>query len=626
MMRRAACYAAAGKRRWGRRWASGESSHAAPSGQRQRTFKKVESNSFLANLFMGEANVTQIFPYPDVLTADQTETLRLLVEPLQRFLTEVNDPDWNDANERVSDSCLQALKEMGGFGMQVSPEMGGIGANNSQTARLSETVGHHDLALGIVLGAHQSIGFKGILLFGTDEQKRKYLPPLAAGDKIAAYCLTEPGSGSDAMSIKSRAVLSPDGSHYILNGGKIWISNGGIADVFTVFAQTPIKLDSGETRDRITAFIVERAFEGVSTGPPEKKMGIKASNTAAVNFDDVAVPVENVLGKPGEGFKVAMQILNNGRFGMSAILCGTMRASIAKTVAHATTRAQFGSRLASFGNVQEKLARMAAQLYTAESLTYMLSGNMDRGFTDYHLEAASTKVTASECAWFVTDEAIQIHGGMGYMRSTGLERTMRDLRIFRIFEGANDILRLFVALQGLQYAGGHLRELRRALRNPAAHLGLLLDQGSKRVRRAVGLAGGPSLQQYAHPRLAGPAALVSRCIEQCGAAVEHLLVKYGRNIIDEQFLLIRLAHSAIDVYAMMVVLSRASRALTQALPSAEHEALLAQLICSEASERVQMNLGSLRSAEKLANFGTMRAVAEHMCEAGGAVPLNPLGV
>lgn len=626
MMRRAAWYATAGKHRWGRRWASGESGHAAPSGQRQRTFKKVESNSFLTNLFMGEANVTQIFPFPEVLSADQTETLRMLVDPLQRFLTEVNNPDWNDANERVSDASMQALREMGGFGMQVPPEMGGIGANNSQTARLSEAVGHQDLALGIVLGAHQSIGFKGILLFGTDEQKRRYLPALAAGEKIACYCLTEPGSGSDAMSIKSRAVLSPDGSHYILNGGKIWISNGGIADIFTVFAQTPIKLDSGETRDRISAFIVERGFKGVSTGPPEKKMGIKASNTASVNFDDVPVPVENMLGSPGEGFKVAMQILNNGRFGMSAILCGTMRASIAKSVAHATTRSQFGGRLASFGNVQEKLARMAAQLYTAESLTYMLSGNMDRGFTDYHLEAASTKVTASECAWHVTDEAIQIHGGMGYMRDAGLERTLRDLRIFRIFEGANDILRLFVALQGLQYAGGHLRELRRALRNPAAHLGLLLDQGSKRVRRAVGLTGGPPLQQYTHPRLAGPAALVSRCIEQFGAAVEHLLIKYGRNIIDEQFLLIRLSQSAIDVYIMMVVLSRATRALNQSLPSADHEALLAQLICSEASERVQTNLGSLRSAEKLANFNTMRTVAEQMCEAGGAVPLNPLGV
>ncbi|XP_075539048.1 very long-chain specific acyl-CoA dehydrogenase, mitochondrial-like isoform X5 [Dermacentor variabilis] len=527
------------------RWASNDSGHTPASGQRQRTFKKVESNSFLVNLFMGEANLTQIFPFPDVLTADQTETLGMLLDPLNRFLTEVNNADANDANERIADETMQALKAMGGFGMQVPPELGGIGATNCQTARLSETIGQYDLALGITLGAHQ----------------------------------------------------------------------------------TPVKLDSGEVRDRMTAFIVERSFGGVTSGPPEKKMGIKASNTASVYFDNTPVPVENVLGNVGDGFKVAMQILNNGRFGMSAVLCGTMRAAITKSVTHATTRMQFGSRLAAFGNIQEKLASMAARLYTAESLTYLLSGNMDRGFTDYHLEAASTKVTASECAWYVTDEAIQLHGGMGFMRDAGLERCLRDLRIFRIFEGANDILRLFVALQGLQYAGGHLRELRRALRNPAAHLGLLFDQGSKRVRRAVGFgSAAPTLQQHVHARLAGPTALVSRCIELCGGAVEHLLIKYGRNIIDEQFLLMRLAYSAIDVYAMVAVLSRASLALEKSLPSAEHEALLAQLICSEASERVQANLGALRSSEKQANFVTMRAVAEGMCEAGGAVPLNPLGV
>ncbi|KAL1429307.1 hypothetical protein MTO96_016464 [Rhipicephalus appendiculatus] len=349
------------------RWASSDSSHSPASGQRQRTFKKVESNSFLANLFMGEANLAQIFPFPEVLTADQTETLGMLLDPLNKFLTEVNNADANDANE-------------------LPPELGGIGATNSQTARLSETIGEYDLALGITLGAHQSIGFKGILLFGTEEQKRKYLPGLAAGEQLAAYCLTEPGSGSDAMSIKTRAELSPDGKHFILNGGKIWISNGGIADIFTVFAKTPVKLDSGEVRDRMTAFIVERSFGGVTSGPPEKKMGIKASNTAAVYFDNTPVPVENVLGSVGDGFKVAMQILNNGRFGMSAVLCGTMRTAIAKSVTHATTRMQFGNRLAAFGNIQEKLASMAARLYTAESLTYLLSGNMDRGFTDYHLE------------------------------------------------------------------------------------------------------------------------------------------------------------------------------------------------------------------------------------------------
>lgn len=597
------------------------------SGGRSRSFKKaVVSNSFLMNLFKGEANMEQMFPYPEVLTEDQTETLRMVLQPVTKFLTEVNNADKNDMNERISDESMAGMKELGGFGMQVPAELGGIGATNTQAARLSETIGHYDLALGITLGAHQSIGFKGITLFGTDEQKQKYLPILAAGEKLAAYCLTEPGSGSDAMSIKTRAVLSPDGKHYILNGSKIWISNGGIADVFTVFAQTPMKTESGETKERITAFIVERDFGGVTSGPPEKKMGIKASNTATVSFDDTRVPVENVLGKVGEGFKVAMHILNNGRFGMSAILCGTMRSSISKAVEHATSRAQFGSKLATFGNIQEKLARMTISLYIAESMTYMLSGNMDRGFTEYHLEAASTKVTASECAWYVTDESIQIHGGMGFMRETGLERVMRDLRIFRIFEGANDILRLFVALQGLQYAGGHLKELQRAMRNPTANLGLILDEGSKRVWRAVGLSTGPPLNEYVHPRLAASAALASRSIEQFGAAVEHLLIQYGKNIIDEQFLLVRLANSAIDTYIMIVVLSRATRALQKQFPSAEHEALLVDVICNEASERVQMNLGALRSGEKLSNFGKMRTVAKEMCEAGGPVQLNPLNV
>ncbi|XP_064456269.1 very long-chain specific acyl-CoA dehydrogenase, mitochondrial-like [Ornithodoros turicata] len=593
---------------------------------RNRSFKKMESNSFLMNIFKGEANMEQMFPFPDVLTDDQLETLRMVLGPVYKFLTEVNDAKQNDMEEKFSDATIEGLKELGAYGMQVPPEMGGIGANNCQTARLSETIGEFDIGLGIALGAHQSIGFKGILLFGNEKQKRKYLPSLAAGDKLAAYCLTEPTSGSDAMSIKTRAVPSPDGKHFILNGGKIWISNGGIADIFTVFAQTPVKTDSGEVKDRITAFIVERSFKGVSSGPAEKKMGIRASNTATVNFDDVQVPVENVLGEVGEGFKVAMHILNNGRFGMAALLCGTMRSCIARATEHATMRSQFGNKLATYGSIQEKIARMAMALYVSESMTYMLSGNMDRGFTDYHLEAACTKITASESAWFTADETIQIHGGIGFMREAGLERVMRDLRIFRIFEGANDILRLFIALQGLQFAGGHLKDLQRAMRNPTAHLGLILDYGSKRVWRAVGLSTVGSLCEYVPGRLATPAALASRSIEMFGASAESLLMKYGKNIINEQFLLTRLANSAIDIYAMIVVLSRATRAIQKEYATANHEALLVDVICSEASERVQNNLGSLHSGEKLSNFDKMQAVAKEMCDTGGPVPHNPLNV
>ncbi|CAF4274322.1 unnamed protein product, partial [Rotaria sordida] len=214
----------------------------------------------------------------------------------------------NDMSEKIPDEVMNGLKEQGVFGIQVPVELGGLGLTNAQAARLIEIVTGHDLAISICVGAHQSIGFKGILLFGTDAQKQKYLPKLAAGEHIAAFALTEPAAGSDAISIKTKAELSPDGKHYVLNGSKIWISNGGIADIFTVFAQIPTADDkTGQVESKMTAFIVERKFGGVTNGPAEKKMGIKGSNTTEVFFEDCKVPVENVLGGVGNGFKVTQK-------------------------------------------------------------------------------------------------------------------------------------------------------------------------------------------------------------------------------------------------------------------------------------------------------------------------------
>merc|ERR1712096_276793 len=214
--------------------------------------------------------------------------------------------------------------------------------------------GGNDLGVGIFIGAHQSIGFKGILLAGTDAQKEQYLPKLATGENFAAFALTEPSSGSDAGSIKTRAELNAEGTHWILNGGKIWISNGGIAEIFTVFAKTPVKDEAtGTVTEKVSAFIVERAFGGVTHGPPENKMGIKCSNTAEVYFENTPIPTENVLGGVGNGFKVAMAILNNGRVGMGAALSGTMRSVIKKAAEFATARPQFGSTIDQYGAIQE---------------------------------------------------------------------------------------------------------------------------------------------------------------------------------------------------------------------------------------------------------------------------------
>lgn len=587
--------------------------------------KRDESSSFVMNMFAGNANFEQIFPYPDVLNPDQRETLAMVQKPTERFWEENHDALACDANEKIDDKLWENLKPMGAFGLQVPTEFGGVGFNNTQYARMGEIMGAHDLAVGIALGSHQSIGYKGILLYGNDEQKQRYLPDLATGQKIACFCLTEPGSGSDAGSIKTRAELSPDGKHWLLTGSKIWISNGDIADVFTVFAKTPVQdPKTGETKDKITAFVVERKFGGVTSSSGEKKMGIKASNTATVNFDNTPIPHENVLGPVGGGFKVAMNILNSGRFGMGAALSGCMRTQIRKAVEHATQREQFGSKIHTFGAIQEKLARMSMAHYATESMAYIVSSTMDRGYKDFQCEAAISKVFSSENAWFVTDEAIQILGGMGFMRSSGVEKVMRDLRIFRIFEGTNDILRLFIALTGSQYAGGHLKELQKAMMNPVGNLGMIMEFGTKKMRRAVGLSNGPSLDHYVSPKLKSSAALLSRSMEQFDASISYLLIKYGKNIIHEQFLLNRVANSAIDIYACMCVLSRATRSEKLGLATAEHEINMVRVICNEAADRISSALSAIRAENKLKNYELMKSISAQVCEAGGVAQAHPL--
>jgi len=589
--------------------------------------KAVNSNSFVQNVFRGLIEPTQVFPYPIALDEEQRENLEMLVPIAERVMSEQNDPLLNDQLETVPEETTQALRELGAFGLQVPVELDGVGLTNTQYARLTEVVGGNDLGVGIFIGAHQSIGFKGILLAGTDEQKQQYLPKLASGENFAAFALTEPSSGSDAGSIKSRAVLNKEGTHWILNGSKIWISNGGIAEIFTVFCKTPIYDEkTGTETDKVSAFIVERSFGGVSHGPPEKKMGIKCSNTAEVYFENTPIPVENVLSKPGDGFKVAMQILNNGRFGMGAALSGTMRSVIQKATDHATQRVQFGSRIDSYGTIQEKIAKMSMIHYATESMAYMVAGTMDSGYEDYQLEAAISKIFASEAAWNVTDEAIQVLGGNGFMKALGLEKVMRDLRIFRIFEGTNDILRLFVALSGIQYAGGHLRELQKAIKHPISNFGIVMGEVQKRAAGAVGISSGNHLAGHVHPNLVESAALTCKAVDAFGETVEKVIIKHGKGIINEQFVLNRLANATIDLYANSCVLSRCTKSLNDGIDSAHHEEIMTKVWCHEAYRRIMSNLGELKDTEILDNYKSMAKISEAVCGKNEPVQGNPLGV
>ncbi|EDV20536.1 uncharacterized protein TRIADDRAFT_31757 [Trichoplax adhaerens] len=574
---------------------------------------KDQSDTFTRGIFSGKLKLNQLFPYPDALNDESKETLKIMLDPFEKYFSEVHDAKQNDIAETTLEKAFSVFKEIGGMGFLAPEQYGGLGLKNTQYARILEIFGKYDLSFSVTVGGHQSIGYKGLVLFGTDEQKQKYLPDLATGKKIAAFCLTEPMAGSDAASLRTKAVLDDDGKHYILNGNKIWITNGGFADIMTVFARVVRrKEDSDETTEGITAFIVERDFPGVTSGPAEKKMGLKSSNTASIYFDNVKVPVENMIGKVGEGFKVAMNILNNGRFGLIAVSSGLIRMLVSKTSEHANNRIQFNQKLIEFQVVQEKLAKMAMAHYAVESIAYILCNNMDRGITNFQLEASMSKIFATEAAWHCCDECIQVLGGNGYMRDNEIERHLRDIRVYRIFEGANDTLRVHIASDGIYSAAKNMRENQK----------LLNEFGSQ---KSVTEPHGKKLIEAVAPSLRDSAIKVTGCVEEFASAVRILLLKHGKNIGNQQFLLTRLADTAIDLYVMTAVLARATSAINQGLSTSNHEQLLATTYVTEGCSRVERNLLKVKNPENLTTYAAFTQIASEVSQDDTVVTARPLG-
>lgn len=571
--------------------------------------------SVVGGLFYGQVNESDVFPFPH-FTPEQQEMAKEMTQAIAKFGQSTINGALMDQTAEIPPEVVQGFAELGLYGLGVPEDFGGLGLDYTLYSRVFAEVAAIDGSCATFIGAHQSIGYRALLNEGTDEQKAKWLPKLASGEVIAAFCLTEPGSGSDAYSIKTKATQNADGS-FTLTGQKLWITNAGRAGFYTVFAKTDHDID-GKKVEKISCFIVEGGSEGLSFGEKEDKMGIRASETRAVYFDKVHIPKENVLGELGKGFKIAMNVLNSGRLSLGAGCVGGMKTMLAMATEHAVGRKQFGKSISEFGLIQDKLARMAARIYALESMVYLSTGNMVKGMKDYHFETAVCKVYGSETLWAVVDQSLQIAAGNGYMREYPYERFMRDARINMIFEGTNEILRCFISLSGVRGPSEELKELGKvsdisqALQDPIKSLGVLTNFAKKRITKVL-----PSRTlTKVHPKLENQAALFTGMLSDFSIQVENTLIKYGKKIIDHELPQGRLANMAIDLYAMLAVLSRTTAILQSEKVDGEKKDYvlsLARIIFDETRHHFMANYKDMtRNMDK-----HIVEASEHVAKCGG---------
>ncbi len=543
---------------------------------------------FVKGLFFGRLEAAQILPFPRQ-DPDEARRTDWMVERTQNMLREEVDPARIDAEERIPQSVIDSLGKLGILGMTVPRKFGGGGFSHTAYCRVIEAVSQHCASTAVLIGAHQSIGLKALLLMGTDAQKERFLPSLASGDMLAAFCLSEPEVGSDAASVQTTARQTDGG--WVLNGRKRYATNAALAGMMTVMAKTPIT-ENGKTRDKVTAFIVTPDLPGFRiVSPNRSKCGVRGSWQATLEFNDMLVPADRVLGEVGRGLKVALGVLNYGRCTLSAGCVGGGKRVLDLCIERARSRRQFGRSIGEFGMIKKKIARMAEDVFAMDALTYLCAGLVDRGVADLMLETAIAKLFCSEALWRITDDAVQIWGGEGYMRDVGIERMLRDARINRIVEGTTEVMTAFIALVGMKGVGEEFERVLRAAKHPVGNFGRLA--GFAREQWGDMLIGHDfnGLNEQLHPEGDALAKLTTRFAR----SVARVLSKHREKILDQQLVQERIAWCAVDLFASAACISRMQAMIVDHSATNGHrrDMLAGKGFCHRAARRIDRRLHEL---------------------------------
>src|SRR6185437_2267622 len=513
-------------------------------------FSGPQTLGFAKGLFFGHYNAALLNPYPHI-RPEERQRIDDKVAEVRRYCEEHIDAAAIDRNAEIPADVVAGLGRLGVLGATAPVEDGGLGLSQLANCRIMEVVGGHDAGVGVFVNAHHSIGIRALLLFGTEEQKRRWLPPLVRGEQLAAFALTEPEAGSDASNVQTTATPTPDGKAYVLNGTKRWITNGGIASVLTVIARTP---SAGSSKKKeITAFLVTPDMPGFKVLEARMpKTGIRGTATGRLAFENMVVPAENVLGQVGKGLRIALTVLDFGRTTFGASCTGAAKFCVRAAAVHAKKRVQFEQPIADFELVKKKIAWMAAHTFAMEATTSECAHFIDSGFEDYMLETAMLKVWSTDALWQIVNDTIQIFGGKAYFTDEPYERMMRDARINMIGEGANDVLRAFIAMVGIKPVADQFLSIKHALEHPFRDLGTLLSFGGKQLRARFTTPDVP----VQNSTLREHASELGRRIRHFSLGVQAMLLKHRENILFRQYVQERLADAACELYASSCTLAR----------------------------------------------------------------------